>query len=134
MTETSAKKQHKANPRGRPFPPGVSGNPKGRPRGSLNKTTLAVLKGVRLAAEELARPLMLDKSKPYENWDGHFYQYGRQFDKRTLEVIPIDGPPPIQPERFNPRDRRTAIIWEKRRLLLQFGWPYNPSTLEAVKL
>jgi len=27
-------------PRGRPFPPGVSGNPKGRPKGSRNKTTL----------------------------------------------------------------------------------------------
>jgi hypothetical protein len=27
-------------PRGRPFSPGVSGNPKGRPKGSRNKTTL----------------------------------------------------------------------------------------------
>jgi hypothetical protein len=27
-------------PRGRPFPPGVSGNPKGRPKGSRNKTIL----------------------------------------------------------------------------------------------
>ena len=30
-------------PRGRPFPPGKSGNPGGRPRGSRNKTTLACL-------------------------------------------------------------------------------------------
>src|SRR5579871_4883931 len=29
-----------ARPRGRPFTPGVSGNPKGRPKGSRNKTTL----------------------------------------------------------------------------------------------
>ena len=28
--------------RGRPFEPGVSGNPNGRPRGSRNKTTLAL--------------------------------------------------------------------------------------------
>jgi hypothetical protein len=123
----------KARPRGHPWPKGVSGNPRGRPRGSLNKTTLAMLEDVRRAAEELARPLVLDKSKPYENWDGYFHQYGRQFDKRTLEVIPIDGSPPVQPERFNPRDRHTPAIWKNRRLLLQDGWAYDPATRQAVK-
>jgi hypothetical protein len=36
-TDESAQKQ-----RGRPFEPGVSGNPNGRPRGSRNKTTVAL--------------------------------------------------------------------------------------------
>jgi len=31
-----------SQPRGRPFEPGISGNPHGRPKGSRNKTTLAV--------------------------------------------------------------------------------------------
>lgn len=35
-TEDTVKKQ-----RGRPFPPGRSGNPKGRPRGALNRATMA---------------------------------------------------------------------------------------------
>jgi hypothetical protein len=30
------------HPRGRPYEPGQSGNPKGRPKGSRNKTTLAI--------------------------------------------------------------------------------------------
>ena len=35
--EDTAKKQ-----RGRPFEPGTSGNPNGRPKGSRNKTTVAI--------------------------------------------------------------------------------------------
>ena len=38
VAENTARKQQ----RGRPFEPGQSGNPKGRPRGSRNKATLAV--------------------------------------------------------------------------------------------
>ena len=45
-------------PRGRPFPPGVSGNPKGRPRGSRNKTTL-IAKALRSGeAEALTRNII----------------------------------------------------------------------------
>jgi hypothetical protein len=96
-----------------------------------------MLEGVRRAAEELARPLKLDKSAPYENWDGYFHQHGRQFDKRTLEVIPIDGPPPVQPERFNPRDRHTPAIWKNRRLIVA-RWlglrPCHQESSETVTL
>jgi len=35
-------KQLTAKPRGKPWPKGVSGNPKGRPRGAMNKLSLAV--------------------------------------------------------------------------------------------
>jgi hypothetical protein len=35
-------KQLKCRPRGKPWPPGVSGNPRGRARGALNKLSLAV--------------------------------------------------------------------------------------------
>jgi hypothetical protein len=35
-------KQLKGKPRGKPWPRGVSGNPAGRPRGAINKLSLAV--------------------------------------------------------------------------------------------
>ncbi len=131
------KKQQKVNrgrPRGRPFKPGRSGNLAGRPRGSRNKITLAVQEGAKRAVEELAKPKLLDMSCPYESWDGYFFQYGLRFDKHTLKEIPTDGPLPVQPERLNPRERRTPVIWKRRHLYLQHGWPYDPATWLAVKL
>lgn len=50
LTEIAARKQ-----RGRPFQPGTSGNPQGRPRGSRNKTTLAVEALLEGEAEGIAR-------------------------------------------------------------------------------
>jgi len=38
-------KQLKCKPRGKPWPPGVSGNLAGRPQGALNKLSLAVRGG-----------------------------------------------------------------------------------------
>jgi hypothetical protein len=124
----------KGKPRGRPFKPGQSGNPAGRPRGSLNKITLALLEGARRAEEELAKPKLLDMSRPYESWDGYFFQDGLRFDKYTLEAIPLDDPLPVQPERLNPRERRTPVLWKRRHLILQNGWAYDPATWQAVKI
>jgi uncharacterized protein DUF5681 len=45
-------------PRGRPFEPGVSGNPKGRPKGSRNKTTMAVEALLDSEAEAITRKVI----------------------------------------------------------------------------
>jgi hypothetical protein len=128
------KKIPKKRPRGRPWPKGVSGNPAGRPRGSLNKLTLAMLSGIREAEAELAKPRLLDPSRPFESWDGYFWQDGLLFNKDTLEALPHEGPPPVPPERLDPRERRTPIMWKRRRLYLQHGWAFDPDTWERVKL
>jgi Family of unknown function (DUF5681) len=49
-------------PRGRPFAPGKSGNPNGRPKGARNKTTLAAEVLLEGEAETLVRKL-IDKAK-----------------------------------------------------------------------
>ena len=51
-----------ARPRGRPFAPGTSGNPNGRPRGARNKATLAAEALLEGEAEALTRKLV-DKAK-----------------------------------------------------------------------
>jgi hypothetical protein len=40
-----AEKLLKYKPRSKPWPPGVSGNPEGRPKGALNKLSLVVRGG-----------------------------------------------------------------------------------------
>jgi hypothetical protein len=52
--EKTGEKQHKRVP-GRPFPPGVSGNPAGRPPGSKNLTT-AVREALEALHEETGTP------------------------------------------------------------------------------
>lgn len=125
---------HKKRPRGRPWAKGVSGNQKGRPRGSLNLLTRAMLAGIQQAEMELAKPRLLDISRPYESWDGYFWQDGLCFNKDSLEVLPHDDPPPVQPKRLDPNERRTEVTWKRRRLYLQNGWPFDPATWEAVKI
>lgn len=124
----------KGRPRGRPFKPGESGNPAGRPRGSLNKTTLAVLDGIRRAEEELAKPLMLDMSLPYESWSDRFVQFGRVFHKDTMLEIPSGGPPPVQPKMADHRKFRSLIEFKGKDYLIQEGWLFSPMTWEAVKI
>jgi hypothetical protein len=53
MTEKTAEKQHRQ--RGRPFKPGQSGNPSGRPRGARNAATVAVEALLDGEAEALTR-------------------------------------------------------------------------------
>jgi hypothetical protein len=108
--------------------------PGGAAQRGLNKLTLAMLAGIRQAEVELAKPKLLDTSRPFESWDGYFWQDGLLFNKDTLEALPHDGPPPVQPQRLDPRERRTEITWKRRRLYLQNGWPFDPATWLAVKI
>lgn len=115
----------KGKPRGRPWQKGQSGNPAGRPRGSLNKITLAVLAG--------NRPLTLDKGKPYETWSDCYIQSGMRFRRDTLERVNPKGPVPTRPERLTIREVRQEVIWKGRRYLSQRGWLFDPATHLPLK-
>jgi hypothetical protein len=121
----STKKQLTAKPRGRPWPKGTSGNPAGRPRGSLNKLTLAVLAG--------NRPLMLDKGRHFEGWSDCFVQHGMRFRKDNLERVNPKGPVPTRPERLDIREVRQEAMWKGRRCWSQFGWLFGRATHLPLK-
>lgn len=118
----------KGLPRGRPWPKGVSGNPKGRPRGSRHKTTLAVLEGARRAEEELSKPLTLDQNRYYEVWSDCYIQDGMRFKRTTLERVNPKGPVPARPERLTIREIRQEVMWKGRRYWSQRGWLFDPRT------
>ncbi|MBW1953750.1 MAG: hypothetical protein JRI66_11855 [Deltaproteobacteria bacterium] len=126
-------KSLKKRPRGRPWPKGTSGNPAGRPRGARNKFTMAMLAGIRQAEEELARPRMLDPSKPYEYWDGYLIQEGVVFDCDTHEALPDQDSPLEAPKRFNPAERRTEMVWKGLEIIVQYGWAFDPATWKRLK-
>ena len=128
------KKQLKKRPRGIPWPKGVSGNPAGRPRGSLNKTTLAVLEGIRRAEEELSKPLMLDKNRHYEVWFDCFIQAGMRFRRDNLHRCNPQGPIPTRPERLSNREVRREVILGKKRYFSQRGWLFDPATRLPIDL
>jgi hypothetical protein len=59
--------------RGRPFKPGASGNPRGRPKGSRNKRTRAVIHEAEVSGQELPLHYMLrvmrDPNAPVQRRD-----------------------------------------------------------------
>lgn len=128
------RKIKKRKPRGRPFKPGQSGNPAGRPEGSLNKITLAVMEGARRAEVELSKPPMLDRRFPYEVWGERYVQFGRIFRKDTLlEKCP--GVPVLpQPEMLNIRKPRQEVFWKNGFYYIQDGWLFDRHTWKAVKI
>jgi len=91
-----AQKQRK--PGGKPWPPGVSGNPAGRPRGALNKLSLAVRDGLSAVNEQAGleqapspEPVKYDPRRPHAHtshkiggtWRRTVEQDGRIFDRDT---------------------------------------------------
>jgi hypothetical protein len=115
----------KGRPRGRPWPKGTLGNPAGRPRGSLHKTTLAVLAG--------NRPLTLDKSRHFAVWSDVFIQSGMKFRRDTLERVNPEGPVPVRPKRLNIPEGRQEVKWKGRRCWSQFGWLFDRATHLPLK-
>jgi hypothetical protein len=130
---TYRKKQQNGKPRGRPWPKGVSGNPYGRPQGSLNKTTLAVLEGSKQAEEELAKPLMLDQSRHYEGWSDCYIQDGMRFKKDTFQRFNPGGRVPTRPGRLDIREIRREVVWRGKRYWSQRGWLFDPATHLPLK-
>jgi hypothetical protein len=123
---SSTKKQQNGKPRGRPWPKGVSGNPCGRPKGSLNKITLAVLEGAKRAQEEISKPLLLDKSRHYECWSDCFIQDGMRFRKDNFTRVNPGGQIPTRPEHLDIREPRQVVTWKGERYLswgsLDLSW------------
>jgi hypothetical protein len=134
VKELTMNKQLKGRPRGRPFKQGESGNRAGRPKGSLNKTTLAVLTGISEAEAELAKPVLLDKFRPFECWSDRFVQDGRDFHKFTLELLNKNAPAPVQPEMLDIREVRQDCLWKGRLCHIQNGWLFDRRTQKAVKV
>ncbi len=89
-------KKQQNKPRGRPWPAGLSGNPHGRPKGALNKLSLAVLavnESTRLKPEPTPSPfpVKFDPWRDHEHtmhkidgrWRRTVEQEGRIFDRET---------------------------------------------------
>jgi hypothetical protein len=95
MAEKTARKQPTGGP-GRPFKPGQSGNPSGRPLGARNRTTLAVEELLAGEAEEITRAV-IEKAKAGETAAIRLcmdriapVRRGRPIQLRLLNVNSID--------------------------------------------
>jgi len=126
MKSTKKQERPKGKLRGRPWPKGISGNPRGRQRGSLNKLTEAVLEGF--------RSIILDRTRPYEVRYEAYIQAGRKFCKETLVELNPGGPVPIQPEMLDLRAFFRETMWRGRLYFLQNGWVFDWHTHKAVKI
>jgi len=93
-----AQKQLKCKPRGKPWPPGVSGNLAGRPKGALNMLSLAVSgeplavnRQIKLEQAPLPEPERYDPRRLHAHtshkiegtWRRTVEQDGRIFDRDT---------------------------------------------------
>jgi hypothetical protein len=99
----SVKKQqiNQAKLRGKPWPKGVSGNPKGRPRGARNKFTQAVLGAFN--TKPMKPGIFLDPNYPHIERAEFYIQRGRKFHLNKKEVMP--GVAAIRPERLDRRQK-----------------------------
>jgi hypothetical protein len=79
-----------SKPRGRPFAPGTSGNPNGRPKGARNKTTVAAEALLEGEAETLTRKL-IDIAKEGDVSALRFW-LERIFPARRDRVVTVDMP------------------------------------------
>jgi hypothetical protein len=123
-------KQLTAKRRGRPWPKGTSGNPKGRPRGARNKFTMAVLGAVN--TKPMKPGVFLDKNYPHFNRGRFLLQKGRKFNPDTLEAMP--GPTPPIPTKF---DRRRQVGYDcvhqgRRCIFTADGWLFDRVTGEPI--
>lgn len=93
-----AQKQLKQRPRGKPWPPGISGNPAGRPKGALNELSLAVRgeslavnRKIELEQAPTPEPVRYDPKRLHAHtshkidgaWRRTIEQDGRIFDRDT---------------------------------------------------
>ena len=83
-------KQLKYRPRGRPWPPGVSGNPAGRAKGALNKISLAVRDGLAVNRQAGGEPTPAPEPVKYDPKRGHEHTM-HMIDGRWRRTVEQDG-------------------------------------------
>ncbi len=87
----NGKKHLRARPRGRPWPRGVSGNPAGRPKGALNKLSLAV-RGTLAAVNSQKEPGQVPTTEPEKYNPRQFHDHTmHKIDGRWRRTIEQDG-------------------------------------------